>query len=163
MSPTVPAGRAGAIRGPSTPKTTGNRKQSPAVKGISRDLITMCRAGRLQVELLYSGFTFPHPEEAIPTPKKREEMRKYKKQHKKPQPTRSLGEPSPQGDPGGVSAGPSPDRSKPADQPPTNPRSQTTQTRGRDRQSRERGSSQGQAVDGSKPDATGAQTARAAY
>ena len=100
----------------------------------------------------------------FPPPRnRREEARRDRKQDRKPQPKRNLGEPSPQGDPGGVSVGPSPDRSKPTDQPPTNPRPQTTQARGRARQSRERGSSHGQAVDGNKPDASGAQTMRAAY
>ena len=77
----------------------------------------MCRAGRLQVvfvvELLH-----------VPPRKMRQETKRQENKDRKPQPKRDQSDPSPQGDPGVVSVGPSPDRSKPADQPTVNPKSQ---------------------------------------
>ena len=66
----------------------------------------------------YSCFTFPPPEGAKGIEKKQENT------DRKPEPKRTHSDPSPQGDPGVVSVGPSPDRGKPADQPTANPKSQ---------------------------------------
>ena len=78
----------------------------------------MCRTGRLHVVFVVQLLHVPPPKEAKGSEKRQENK------DKKPQPKRDHSDPSPQGDPGVVSVGPSPDRSKPADQPTANPTSQ---------------------------------------